>query len=277
MSRVIDVTVNFRPHTDLGLYEYLGISAESSWSVEPESFIADMDAAGVEKAGLIANVVANGVGGEVYRVTPDEVAGTIRDYPERFFGWVGVNPVERMAAVREIDYAVTQLGFKGVHVYPHWFGLPVNDRVYYPLYSKCAELGVPIALQVGTPSMRSRAKCVAQPILLDDVASDFPELKLIGLHIGVPWTHEMTMLAQNWENVYIIADAHPPNHWDADLVDYIKESAWTNKDGSRKVMWGTDWPVQDAAASLAQLAGLGLDEETERLLVGDNAMRVLDL
>ncbi|MGP2435480.1 amidohydrolase family protein, partial [Listeria monocytogenes] len=85
---------------------------------------------------------------------------------------------------------------KGVHVYPHWFGVPINDRLYYPIYAKCCELGVPITLQVGTHSMRSGAKCVGRPILLDDVAFDFPDLKLIGLHLGAPWLEEMVMLAK---------------------------------------------------------------------------------
>jgi len=223
MAKIIDVSVNFRPHTEVGIYDYLGIPREEARMVDPEWIIPEMDRAGVAMAGLVANVSADGIGGQILFTHVDEVAPVVAAHPDRFFGWVGINPLEGMKTLRYIDYGIKELGFKGVHVYPHWFGYPVNDRIYYPIYAKCAELEVPIALQVGTNTPRSGAKCVGRPILLDDVAHHFPELKLIGLHIGTPWTHEMTMLAQNYDNVYIIADAHPPRGWDQCLVDYISQ------------------------------------------------------
>jgi predicted TIM-barrel fold metal-dependent hydrolase len=228
-------------------------------------------------SGLISNVSANGVGGEKHFVHADEVAPWLRKYPDRFFGWVGVDPTGKMETVRYIEYAVKTLGFKGVHVYPHWFGVPINDRTYYPIYAKCCELGVPITLQVGVHSMRSGARNVGRPIYLDDIAFDFPELKLIGLHLGYPWQDEMVMLAKAHEHVYIIADAHPPRFWGKPLVDYIARRDWANADGSKKVMWGTDWPVQTAAKSLADLEGLGFSEEAKADLVFGNAKRILGL
>jgi predicted TIM-barrel fold metal-dependent hydrolase len=155
--------------------------------------------------------------------------------------------------------------------------VPINDRLYYPIYAKCAELGVPITLQVGSQSPRSHAKFVAQPILLDDVAFDFPELKIVGLHIGTPFAHEMVMLCKNWENVFIIADGHPPRQWEQVLKDYIQQVQWSNKDGSRKVMWGTDHPIQTFKQSLAEVEALGLDPEVKDNLVGENAIRILNL
>lgn len=274
---VVDASVNFRPHTALRLYEVLGVPRDAGRAIEPEAYIAKMDAAGVDKAGLIANVVANGVGGEELAVHVDEVHPVLKAFPDRFFGWAGINPLKGMATLAYIEYAIRELGFKGVHVYPHWFGVPVNDRKYYPIYAKCAELGVPITLQVGSQSMRSGAKLVARPYLLDDVAFDFPELKLIGLHIGTPWAHEMTMLAKNYDNVFILADAHPPSRWEAALLDLINETEFNNRDGSQKVMWGTDYPVQEMDKSLAQVRGLGLSSEREARLLGDNAVKILGL
>jgi predicted TIM-barrel fold metal-dependent hydrolase len=277
MGRIIDVSVNFRPHTEIGIYDYLGISREASRPVEPESFIADMDRASIAMAGLVANVSANGIGGEELATHVDEVAPMVKAHSDRFFGWVGINPLKGMETLRYIEYGIKELGFKGVHVYPHWFGVPVNDRIYYPIYAKCAELGVPIALQVGTNTPRSGAKCVGRPILLDDVAFHFPELKLVGLHVGTPWTHEMTMLARNYENVYIIADAHPPRSWDQHLLDYITEKEWLNKDGSSKVMWGTDWPIQTFEQSLKEVDELAFPPDIKDRLLGENAIRILNL
>jgi len=277
MAKVVDVNVNLRGHTSLPLYDYLQIPKERGRTWKGEELIAAMDEAGVDIAGMTASVTAAGVGGEVDAIHVDEVKAVIDQYPDRLFGWAGINPLTTMETVRYIQYAVGELGFKGVHVYPHWFGVPINDRLYYPIYAKCAELGVPITLQVGSQSPRSHAKFVAQPILLDDVAFDFPELKIVGLHIGTPFAHEMVMLCKNWENVFIIADGHPPRQWEQVLKDYIQQVQWSNKDGSRKVMWGTDHPIQTFKQSLAEVEALGLDPEVKDNLVGENAIRILNL
>ena len=150
MAQIIDVSVNFRPHTEIGVYDYLGISRETAKRVDPEAFIAEMDRLGIAMAGLVAHVSANGIGGEVLMTHVDEVAPVIQAHPDRFFGWVGINPLKGMETLRYIEYGIKDLGFKGVHIYPHWFGVPVNDRIYYPIYAKCAELGVPVTMQVGS-------------------------------------------------------------------------------------------------------------------------------
>ena len=207
----------------------------------------------------------------------DLVAPLLDSHPDRFFGWVGINPLKGMETIRYIRYGVETLGFAGVHVYPHWFGLDINHRGYYPIYSVCAELGVPIAMQIGSQSMRSRAKLVALPTMVDDVAFDFPELTLVAIHNGWPYERETVMLAKNFENVFIVADGHPPHTWPADIIDYITEAQWWNRYGSEKVMWGTDWPVQRMKESLEEVRALGLSEEVYGKLVGGNAARILGL
>jgi len=275
--RKIDVTVNFKPHTQLKLYDVLGIDRSTARGIDPEAYIAEMDRHGVAMAGIVANVVQNGVGGELLATHVDEVYPLLERYPNRFFGWVGINPLGGMETLRYIERAVTQLGFKGVHVYPHWFGVPINDRIYWPIYAKCCELGVPITLQVGRQSPRSGAKLCARPSWIEDAAFDFPELTLIGLHIGVPYDHEMTAAVWSFDNVYIIADAHPPRTWSPTIRDFIAQRNWGNQDGSDRVMWGTDWPVQTIGQSLAEVDALGFEDEVKRKLLGENAIRILKL
>jgi predicted TIM-barrel fold metal-dependent hydrolase len=277
MGRIIDVSVNFKPHTQLGLYDALGIDRSTARGVQPEEYIAEMDRNGVAMAGIIANVVQDGVGGELLATHIDEVNPVLERYPDRFFGWCGINPLGGMETLRYIERAVKELGFKGVHVYPHWFGVPINDRTYWPIYAKCCELGVPITLQVGKQSPRSRAKLCARPCWIEDAAFDFPDLTLIGLHIGVPYDFEMIAAAINFENVYIIADAHPPRTWSRQLVDYIAQRDFTNPDGMKKVMWGTDWPVQNITKSLEEVRALDIPSEAFDGLLGENAIRILKL
>lgn len=274
---IVDCSVNFRGHPNLGLYDYLQIPRRDPRPWRVDELVSALDDNGIGRAGLIASIVANGVGGELDPIHADEIQPLIEAAPDRLFGWVGINPLTTMESVRYIDYAVRELGFKAVHVYPHWFGVPINDRLYYPIYAKCAELGVPIGLQVGTQSPRSGAKLCAQPVLLDDVAFDFPELKILGLHLGHPFVTEMLMLCKNHENVYVVADAHPPQFWGGEVLDYINQTYWSNKDGAQKVIWGTDYPVQSFAESLRQLRELDLPNETFDLVAGGNAAKVFAL
>lgn len=274
--RVIDPSVNFRPSTRLGRYGYFGMD-DSVGGGNAEFFLEMMEEGGVEMAGVIANRAANGVGGEEMGNHVDAVAPLLESYPDRFFGWVGINPLLGMETIRYIRYGIETLGFTGVHVYPHWFGLDINHRRFYPVYSVCAELGVPIAVQIGSQSMRSRAKLVATPEMVDDVAFDFPELTFVAIHNGWPYERETVMLAKNFENVYLLADGHPPSSWPPDIIDYITEAQWWNRDGSQKVMWGTDWPVQRMKESLDEVRALRLPDDVYSRLVGGNAVRILGL
>lgn len=277
MGRIVDVTVNFKPHTELKLYEVLRISEEAKKPFRAENYIAEMDRHGVAMAGIVANVVQNGVKGKLLATHVDEVYPVLQAHPDRFFGWCGINPLGGMETLRYIERAVTKLGFIGVHVYPHWFGVPINDRTYWPIYAKCCELGVPITLQVGRQSPRSGGKLVARPSLLEEVAFDFPELKVIGLHIGFPFENETTAAVRSYENVYVIADAFPPSSWSQHFVDFLAHRDWGNYDGSERVMWGTDWPVQTLGPSIAELRALDIPEKAKIGILGENAIRILGL
>lgn len=277
MGRIVDVSTNFKPHTQLKLYDVLGVDKSKARALDPEAYIAEMDANGVAMTGVIANVVQDGVRGALLATHVDEVYPVLEKYPDRFFGWVGIDPLGGMETLRYIERAVTELDFKGVHVYPQWFGVPINDRTYWPIYAKCCELGVPITLQVGRQSPRSGGKLCARPQWIEDAAFDFPELTLIGLHIGVPHDHEMTSAAIAYENVYIIADAHPPSTWSQHFVDFVAQRGFLNIDGMDKVMWGTDWPVQTLTRSLEEVRALDIPPQALNGLLGENAIRILGL
>ena len=114
-------------------------------------------------------------------------------------GMLGIDPTQGMQGVRELERAVRDDGFIGAHCYPHWFELAPDHAKYYPFYAKCCELGVPFQLQVGQSMIYAPdfpCRSVGRPITLDAVACDFPELKLIGIHVGIPWTDEMIAMAK---------------------------------------------------------------------------------
>ncbi len=154
---------------------------------------------------------------------------------------------------------------------PWLWGLPPNDRRYYPLYAECIELGIPFCLQVGHAGPL-RASEPGRPIpYLDEVALEFPELVIVGGHIGYPWTDEMISLATKYPNVYIDTSAYKPKRYPPALREYMKSH------GRKKVLFGSNYPMLTPADCLAQLDDLGLDEEARRLFLGDNATRVFRL
>jgi hypothetical protein len=177
-------------------------------------------------------------------------------------------PVE---AVRELRRCVRDLGFRALRVVPWLWNLPPSDRRYYPLYAECVELGIPFCLQVG----HTGPLCPSEPgrpiPYLDTVALDFPELVIVGGHIGYPWTAEMISLATKYPNVYIDTSAYKASRYPSELVEYLRGH------GRRKVLFGSNHPAWPAADCLRGLAGLGLDDETAELFLHGNAERVFGL
>jgi hypothetical protein len=230
-----------------------------------------MDRAGIERSLLIAVRAGDlNVRGS-FELPYERVAKICAKHPDRFSGLAGVDPYRGIAQLKELDYAVNELGFVGAHLYPHWFGLAPNHAKYYPIYARCAELDIPIMMQIGHNLVYSRERrlpSVGRPITLDQVAIDFPELKLIGIHIGVPWTDEAISMAWKHENIYLAGDAYAPKHWPKPFVHYA------NTYGSHKVLFGTDWPVIDPERAVAEVAALGMRPESHRRMMRDNALAV---
>lgn len=263
----IDTVVNiwteealgYRPDWRHSFYSpKMNVPQENAEAVSLERMLEKMDEAGIRK-GLLVTTKCGTLGPpQTYHLPTELVAEACAKYPDRFYGLKGVDPNEGMAGLRDFERAFKEFdGFVGAHVYPHWFELAPDHAKYYPYYAKCCELDVPIMMHVGqsmiyAPDMPRRS--VARPILLDGVACDFPELKIVGSHIGVPWTDEMIAMCWKHPNVYIATDAHAPKYWKPELVNYI------NTYGQDKVMFGTDFPVLDFKKTIDQIRDHGFRE-----------------
>jgi len=281
--RAIDTVVNLYTDEVLAIRPKWGsdffggkmrVKEETLRGVSLEQMLARMDAAGIERSFLIATKVGRLGHPSTYHIPYRLVYDAVQRYPERFSGLAGLDPTEGMAGVREFERAVREYGFVGAHFYPHWFELAADHAKWYPFYAKCCELDVPVQLQVGQSMVYAPdypCRSVGRPITLDGVACDFPELKLIGIHVGIPWTDEMIAMAWKHRNVYIGSDAHSPKYWPQSFVHYI------NTYGREKVMFGTDFPVLDFGRTMDEIAALGLREESLRALLRDNALRVYKL
>jgi len=227
--------------------------------------IAMMDAGHVSKSLISAWVAPRNV-----MISNDEVAEFVKQAPDRLVGVGSVDISKPMAAVREIKRCINELGFKAIRVLPWLWEVPPTDRRFYPVYTACAELGVPFCTQIGHtgPLMPSE---VGRPIYLDQVALDFPELVIVGGHIGYPWTEEAIAVATKHENVYIDTSAYTAKRYPPELIRFL------HSHGKRKVLFGTNYPMLTAENALAGLDELALDEESKNLFLYENAKRVFKL
>lgn len=231
-------------------------------------FLEQMDELGVEKVCVPALKQAfyrkNKMGGDFQY---QEIAKVCAEAPDRVIGLFGINPFDRMQGVRDLERAVKEFNFKGAHVHPFGFGLPINAAEWFPFYAKCAELDIPVVFQVGHSAEFMPSAC-GRPILLDDIALYFPELKLIGGHTGWPWVEELIAMAWKHPNVFICCSGHAPKYWDKKLVHFL------NSRGKGKVVWGTDYPLILHKESLQQIEALGLKPDAKQALLRDTAAKI---
>ena len=248
------------------LFEQSGTSAWLPSDLDADGIVKMMDAAGVNKLMLCAWCRPG-----QWLVTNDEIAQYVNAYPDRFVGVAAVDLDDPVAAVHELDRAVTELGFKALRVVPWLWKLPPNDKLYYPLYVKCIELDIPFCTQVGHtgPLMPSET---GRPVpYLDEVALTFPDLTIVGGHIGHPWTDEMIGVAWKHAKVYIDTSAYLPRYYPPQLLHYMKTY------GREKVLFGTNFPQLSHEVCIGQVKELGLSEEIEALFLRENARRVFKL
>ena len=281
--RAIDAVVNiwtpeglaYRPDWKDGFFVgKIGVDPETARGISVAEMLRRMDEADIELGFLVAARAGPRGHPSSYRYPYELIAETCAQSNGRLLPLAGIDPNDMMQGVRELEYAVRELGFIGAHYYPHWFELAPDHPKLYPFYAKCVELDIPIQMQVGqsliySPELPRRS--VGRPITLDAVACDFPELKLIGIHIGIPWTDEMIAMAWKHANVYIGTDAHSPRYWPESFVHYI------NSYGQDKVIFGTDFPVLEFARTVQEIEGLGLRPGPLRKLLRDNVVRVYGL
>jgi uncharacterized protein len=237
-------------------------------------YLKKMDRAGIERSLLAAVRCGDlNVRGS-FELPYERVYQVCARHPRRFSGLAGIDPFRGMQGLRDLEHAVKKLQFVGAHLYPHWFGLAPDHAKYYPYYAKCCELNIPIMMQVGHNLVYSRERrlpSVGRPISLDQVAIDFPELVLIGIHIGIPWTDEMISMCWKHENVYAAGDAYAPKHWPKSFVHYA------NTYGSHKILFGTDWPVIDPERAVQEVEALNFRPQAKAALMRDNARHVFRL
>jgi predicted TIM-barrel fold metal-dependent hydrolase len=201
----------------------------------------------------------------------DEVAGWVRAAPARLAGIGSVDIRQPLAAVREVRRCIKTLGFKGIRVLPWLWEVPPTDRRFYPVLAECCELGVPFCTQIGHTGPLKPSE-VGRPIpYIDQVALDFPELAIVGGHIGYPWTEEAIAVCTKHRNVHIDTSAYTFKRYPENLLRYAAGH------GRHKILFGTNWPMIAPQKALEGLEQAPFDAEAKALFLGGNAARIFKL
>lgn len=207
----------------------------------------------------------------------DLVSGCLRNN-DVLLPFGSVDPRTGSAAVTEARRQAEELGVRGFKFHPTVQGFDPSDAEFYPLWEALQAIGVPLifhtgqnGMGAGTPGGSGLKLKYSNPLLLDDIAADFPQLQIIMAHPSVPWQEEAISIATHKSNVYIDLSGWSPKYFPEALV----RSA--NNILSRKLLFGTDYPLITPEKWLGAFADLPIKDEVRPWILKDNAVGLLGL
>lgn len=238
------------------------------------ALLETLDAEGISTAVMHAE----SEGGEDAEELNESLRAVIERHPGRFVGvgCVDVSLAHPTQIAQQAERAA-RLGLLGVSLQPAFFGLDIDDRRLYPLYSRAEEIGLIVAVHTGINYSRLHPIRHERPELLDQVACDFPELKLIACHAGWPWSTEYAAVARRHPTVYLEFGALAPKYvarpgtgWDVlfgMMPNLLRD----------QILYGSDWPVMAPGRALAEWRASGLPQDALDALFFRNAQMLFGL
>lgn len=275
---VVDAWVNLFPE---GFAE--------SWNAQPENaavgelfgedlgrgrtfdeLVAAMDEAGVETGVLATGLRDPGRSHRRGAYAAEDFLALAEEHEGRFLVSAVVDqatrPVDNCLRIREL---AQHDRFVLVRVTPLVEQYELNHRLYYPVYATCAELGLPVSVNIGIPGPQVRSRC-QDPVLLEDLLIDFPQLTVIGAHMGHPYEGLLIQYMLKWPQLYLMTSAYLATYMDPALVRFMGSSR-----GRDRVWFASDHPVLPVKRALEAARKLPLSDEAMAAFLGDSARRVL--
>ena len=242
---------------------------EDVWDAEgvpvPARLDERFDSEGVDVALLFCEYSPKVTGCQPF----EELLPLVEHNPRRFRPVANVNPHLHFPIGREVARQL-DLGAAALKIHPVHGGFRADDPMMYPAYSVLVERGVPLIVHCGTSSFAGSTNAYADPLLLDAVLRDFPDLTVVLAHGGRGWWYDAAAsLAMSRENVWIELSGLPPKR----LPQYYARFDLARL--ARKWIFATDWPgVPGQAVNARAVAGLGLPDDVVPLVLGRNAATV---
>jgi predicted TIM-barrel fold metal-dependent hydrolase len=212
------------------------------------------------------------------RYRNEEVAELAAEHQDVLIPFASIDPAKGRLGAREARRLVAEFGIRGFKFHPTMQGFYPNDRSAYVLYEAIAEAGVPALFHTGQtgvgagmPGGNGMRLKYSNPLYLDDVAADFPDLPIILAHPSFPWQEEALSVATHKPNVYIDLSGWSPRYFPKILVQYA------NSILRKKMLFGSDWPMITPERWLADFATIEIKPEVRPLILKENAARLLGL
>ena len=210
--------------------------------------------------------------------TNEEVATRAAANADVIIPFASIDPARGAEGVREARRLIEEFGVRGFKFHPSIQAFQPNDRLAYPLYEVIQEAGLPALFHTGQAGSGSGQRggggvrlAYGNPMLLDDVAVDFPDMPIVLAHPSFPWQEEALAVAVHKPQVYIDLSGWSPKYFPPILVQY------TNTLLKEKMLFGTDFPVLTPERWMADLAKTSVREEVKPGLFKYNAARLLGL
>jgi uncharacterized protein len=211
-------------------------------------------------------------------LSDEEIAQAAAEHPDVLIPFGSIDPARGAAGIRAARRLVTDQGIRGFKFHPSIQAFEPNDRRHYPLWAELEALGVPALFHTGQtgigsglPGGRGIKLRYSDPMLLDDVAADFPGLTIIMAHPSVPWQDAAIAVAQHKANVYIDLSGWSPKYFPPQLVRAANTML------KSKVLFGSDYPLLSPERWIKDFAQLEIREEVRPLILKENAVRTLGL
>lgn len=271
--RVLDAHVHLHPAWMMKPAVKAMFEAERSdvpdirrYESDPDAFLAHLDREGVDAAAVVNYVSPDVMGYQPS--TNDWVAAFTKGRP-RLVGLGSAHPAATPDVRAEVE-RVLGLGLRALKVHPAHQLLYPNDERLYPLYEIAERRGVPVTIHSGTSVFPGAKSRFTDPIFVDDVAVDFPRLRILLAHAGRPLWHDTAFfLARRHANVFLEVSGIPPKR----LLDALPRLP----DIDHKVVWGTDWPsmgVKSLRANVEQLLSLPLPDAAKGRILWENGAAI---
>jgi predicted TIM-barrel fold metal-dependent hydrolase len=230
------------------------------------------------KMGFVVFTVDHERGLGLKRISNEEVAESAAEHADVAIPFASIDPARGKLGVREARRLIEHFGVKGFKFHPSVQGFYPNDHDAYPLYEVIAEAKLPALFHTGQTGIGAgmpggggiRLK-YANPLYLDDVAVDFPDMPIVMAHPSVPWQDEALSVATHKPQVYIDLSGWSPKYFPPQLVQYANTLL------KHKVLFGTDYPLLAPDRWIADFATLDIKPEVRPLIMKENAVRLLGL
>jgi hypothetical protein len=220
----------------------------------------------------------DGEKGASRKITNEEIAELAHQHADVAIPFASINPHRGKEGVLQARRLIKDFSVKGFKFHPSVQEFSPNDRIAYPLYEVIAEARLPALFHTGqtgvgagTPGGGGIRLKYSHPMLLDDVAADFPDMPIILAHPSFPWQEEALSVATHKPQVYIDLSGWSPKYFPPILVQYANTLL---KD---KILFGSDYPVMSPERWMADFEKLNIKPEVRPLIMKENAAKLLRL